>query len=187
MAEPQVSAGGSFLDNFVEYVKRALEIVQLNGDEIDRIKRDEDAFTIGLVIIVLSGVAAAIGSMAPFGVVVIPVFTLIGAFVGSGILHLIATVAFKGEGEFLDFFRPFSFAYILTWVSVIWVLNFVLAPLAFVWMCVVWVVCVERVYGLERPKAIATVAIPVVVLTGLFVMFFAAAMSMLVLMTALAQ
>ena len=187
MAEPQVSAAGSFLDNFVEYVKRALEIVQLNTDEIDSVKGDEEAFTIGLVIIALSGVAAAIGSMAPFGVVVLPVFYFIGAFIGSGILHLIATVAFKGEGEFLDFFRPFSFAYVLTWVSVVWVLNFVLTPLAFVWMCVVWVVCVERVYGLDRPKAIATVAIPVVVITVLLMMFFAVVLSMAVLMGTLAS
>lgn len=187
MAEPQVSTAGSFLDNFVEHLKRALEVVQLNGEEIDRVTADEEAFTMGLLIIGLSGVAAAIGSMAPFGVVILPVFCLIGAFIGSGILHLIATVAFKGEGEFLDFFRPFSFAYILTWVSVIWVLNFALTPLAWVWMCVVWVVCVERVYGLDRPKAIATVAIPVVVLTVLFIMFFAAVLSMAVLMGTLAS
>lgn len=187
MAEPQASAAGSFLDNFVGYVKRALQIVQLNGDEIDAVKGDEEAFTMGLVIIALSGVASAVGSMAPFGVVVLPVFYLIGAFIGSGILHLIATVAFKGEGEFLDFFRPFSFAYILTWVSVVWVLNLVLTPLAGIWMCVVWVVCVERVYGLDRPKAIATVAIPVVVLTVLFMMFFAAVLSMAVLMGTLAS
>jgi hypothetical protein len=187
MAEQEVGTAGSFLDTFVEYLKRALEIVQLKGEEIDRIKGDEEAFTVGLVIIALSGVASAIGSMAPFGVVILPIFYLIGAFIGSGILHLIATVAFKGEGEFLDFFRPFSFAYILTWVSVVWVLNFVLTPLAAVWMCVVWVVCVERVYGLDRPKAIATVAVPVVVLTVLFMMFFAAVLSMAVLMGTLAS
>ena len=91
MAESQVGAAGSFLDNFVEYVKRALEIAQLNTDEIDRVKGDEEAFTMGLVIIALSGVAAAIGSMAPFGVVVLPVFYLIGAFIGSGV-ELVAPV-----------------------------------------------------------------------------------------------
>ena len=182
MAEEQASTAGSWLDSFIEYVKQAVEIIQLKPDEIDRARDDEDAFTMGLVIIALAGVGAAIGTMQPIFVVIMPIFYVIGAFIVAGIFHLIATMAFKGEGEFLDFFRPFSLAYVLQWVSVIWVLNMVLAPLAGIWLCVVAAFTIERVYGLDRMKAILTVVIPVAVLTVLGVMFFTVMLGMVVLM-----
>jgi len=185
MSEGEAGTAGSWLDNFIEYVKQAVEIVQLKPEQIDRAKDDEDAFTMGLVIIALAGVGAAIGSMAPLLVIVMPIFYVIGAFIVAGIFHLIATVAFKGEGEFLDFFRPFSLAYVLQWVNVIWVLNIVLAPLAGIWLCVVAAVTIERVYGLDRMKAILTVVIPVAILAVLSFMFFAVVLSMAVLMGAL--
>ncbi len=182
MAEEQASTAGSWLDNFIEYVKQAVQIVQLKSEEIDRAKDDEDAFTMGLVIIALAGVGAAIGTMAPFLVIIMPIFYVIGAFIVAGIFHLIATMAFKGEGEFLDFFRPFSLAFVLQWVNVIWVLNMVLAPLAGIWLCVVAAITIERVYGLDRMKAVLTVVIPVAVLMVLGFMFFTVMLGMVVLM-----
>jgi len=173
MTEPQAQTAGSWLDNFVEYVKQAIDIIQLKPEAIDRARGDEEAFTMGLVIIALAGVGAAIGSLNPFGIVFFPVFYLVMAFVGAGVLHLIATIAFGGEGEFVRFFRPLSLAYVLAWVNVVWMLNVVLAPLAGIWMCVVAVACVEREYGLDRPKAIATVAIPVAILVFLSLLFLA--------------
>lgn len=173
MTEPHTQSAGSWLDNFVDYVRQALDIIQLKEDAIDRARHDEEAFTMGLVVIALAGVGAAIGSLNPFGVVFFPVFYLVMAFLGAGVLHLIATVAFGGEGEFAEFFRPFSLAYVLAWVNVVWVLNVILGPIAGIWMCVVAVVCVERTYGLDRPKAIATVAIPVAVLVFLTMLFLA--------------
>ena len=182
MAEEQASTAGSWLDNFIEYVKQAVEIIQLKPDEIDRAKDDEGAFTMGLVIIALAGVGAAIGTMVPILVIIMPIFYVIGAFIVAGIVHLIATMAFKGEGEFLHFFRPFSLAYVLQWVNVIWVLNVVLAPLAGIWLCVVAAFTVERVYGLDRMKAILTVVIPVAILTLVFMMFATVMVAMAVLM-----
>lgn len=167
MAEPQVATQSPF-DNFIEYVKQALEIVQLQPEAIDRASHDESAFTMGLIIIAIGGVAMAIGSLAIFGVVIFPIFMIVGAFIGAGLLHLLATMAFKGQGEFIEFFRPLSLAYVLTWVNVVPLLNVVLGLVAWIWMLVVAVVIVERTYSLERPQAIATVAIPVVAMFVLF-------------------
>lgn len=173
MTEQQAQTAGGWLDSFVEYVKQALDIIQLKEDAIDRARGDEEAFTMGLIVITLGGIGAAVGSMNPLGVVVFPVFYLVLAFIGAAILHLIATMVFGGEGEFVSFFRPFGLAYVLAWVNVVWVLNVVLSPLAGLWMCVVWVVCIEREYGLERGKAIATVAIPLAILFFLAMLFLA--------------
>jgi len=173
MTEEQAHTAGGWLDNFVEYVKQAFDIIQLKEEAIDRARGDEEAFTMGLIVIALGGIGAAVGSMNPFGIVLFPVFYLVVAFIGAAILHLIATMVFGGEGEFVSFFRPFGLAYILAWVNVVWVLNVVLAPLAGLWMCVVWVICIEREYGLNRGKAIATVAIPVAIFFFLGVLLLA--------------
>lgn len=173
MTEQDTQTASGWLDSFVDYVKQAIDIIQLKADAIDRARADEEAFTMGLVIIALGGLGLAIGSFNPLGVIFYPIILLVGAFVGAAILHLLATVAFRGEGEFMEFFRPFSLSYILTWVNVVWVLNVVLSPLAGLWICVVAVVCVERNYGLDRTRAIATVAIPLVVLLVLSMMLFA--------------
>lgn len=186
MAEPQVATQSPF-DNFLDYVKQALEIVKLQPEAIDRAAHDESAFTMGLIIIAVGGVAMAIGSLAIFGVVAFPIFMIVGAFIGSGILHLLATLAFKGEGEFIEFFRPFSLAYVLTWVNVVPILNVVLGFVASIWMLVVAVLIVERTYSLERPQAIATVAIPVVAMFVLAMLFGAFMASMFVLLASMAN
>jgi len=173
MTEQQAQTASGWLDNFVEYVKQAIDIIQLKTDAIDRARGDEEAFTMGLVIIALGGIGAAIGYLNPFGVIFMPVVSLVMAFVVMAILHLIATLLFGGQGEYVRLFRPLSLAYVLTWVNVVWILNFILSPLAGIWWCVVAVLCIEREYGLDRGKAIATVAIPVVVLFLLAVMFLA--------------
>ncbi|MCH8199131.1 MAG: UbiA family prenyltransferase [Chloroflexi bacterium] len=98
---------------------------------------------------------------------------LVGAFVSAAIVHLLATMVFKGEGEFIDFFRPYSLAYVLTGVTVIPILNMVLGLIAGLWLLAVAVICVERNYSLDRPQAIATVAIPMVTLLVLAMMMFA--------------
>jgi len=173
MSEQHMQTAGTWLDDFMGYVKQAIDIIQLKEDAIDRARDDEEAFTMGLVIIVLGGIGAAIGSLMPFGLVMFPVFYLVGAFVFAAIVHLLATMVFKGEGEFIDFFRPYSLAHVLTWVNVIPILNMVLGLIAGLWMLAVAVICVERNYSLDRPQAIATVAIPMVTLLVLAMMMFA--------------
>lgn len=173
MSEPQAPTAAGWLDNFVDYLKQALEIIQLKEDAIDRARVDDEAFTMGLVIIALAGIGMAIGSMFPFGVVAFPVMFAVGAFVFAAIVHLLATMVFKGQGEFIEFFRPYSLAHILLWVNVVWVLNLVLGWIASIWLLVVTVLCVERAYRIDRAQAIATVAIPVAVLFVLAMMFFA--------------
>ena len=113
MTVQDAQTAGGWLDSFVAYVKQAIDIVQLKADAIDRARGDEEAFAMGLVIIALGGVGGAIGSFNPFGVIFYPVFFLVGAFVGAAILHLLATVAFGGKGEFMELFRPFSLSYVL--------------------------------------------------------------------------
>lgn len=167
MSKENIQIGGGWLDNFVEYVKQAIDIIQLNEDAIDRARDDEEAFMMGLVIIALGGIAAGIGSMSARAFVLFPVLLIVAALVFAVILHLLATMLFKGEGEFIGFFRPYSLAFMLLWVNAIWILKSVLILIAGFWLLVVTSSILERNYSLDRPQAIATVVIPVV---ALFVM-----------------
>ena len=175
--EENIQTGGGWLDNFIEYVKQSIDIIQLNEDAIDQARGDEEAFMMGLVIIALGGIAEAIGSMSSFGLVFYPVIYVFSAIIFAVILHLLATMLFKGSGDFIDFFRPYSLAFVLSWVNAIWVLNSVLAWVAGFWMLIVTGSILERNYSLDRSRAIATVAIPVVVLLILWTVFVAAAIA----------
>lgn len=159
------------VESFVEYVQDALEIIQLKTEQIDKTAKDEGAFVMGLVIIALAGIASAIGTFNFPGLIFNPVLSIVGAFLVTGLLHLLATLLFKGEGDFLEFFRPVSLTYILYWVMVIPFLGWALSPLAGIWGLVVSVLIVERVYGLDRAKAIATVAIVIGAFMMLFIIF----------------
>ena len=180
MSKENMQIGGGWRDNFVEYVKQAIDIIQLNEDAIDRARDDEEAFMMGLVIIALGGIAAGIGSMSAPVFVFSPILFIVAALVFAVILHLLATMLFKGEGEFIGFFRPYSLAFVLLWVNAIWILKSVLVLVAGFWLLVVTSSILERNYSLGRPQAIATVAIPVValfvmstVLVGTFVLALA--------------
>lgn len=170
------------IESFAGYVKDALEIVQLKTHAIDDAAGDHNAFTMGLVVIALAGVATSIGTYRPFGLIAFPVFAIVSAFISAGVFHLLATQAFKAEGDFLAFFRPFSLPHILLWVNVIPGLNMLLLFwLAWFWLLVVTVVVLERVYTLDRAKAIATVAIPTVAMFVVVVVFGALLVSLLYL------
>jgi hypothetical protein len=170
MAEP-TEAKQNPVESFVDYVHDAIEIVQLKTEQIDETAKDEGAFVMGLVIIALAGIASAIGSFYFPGLVFYPVLAVVFAFVWTGLLHLLATLMFKGEGDFLEFFRPVSHTYILLWLTVIPFIGGLLGTLAFIWMAVVTALIVERIYSLDRAKAIATVAIVLGAYMMLFIIF----------------
>lgn len=149
------------VESFVDYVQDALEIVQFKTGQIDKTAKDEGAFVMGMVIIALSGIALAIGRFDFPGLVFNPVLAVVFAFIWTGLLHLLATLVFKGEGDFIEFFRPISHAYVLLWAMVIPFFWFPLGMIAGLWAAAVCVLIVERIYGLDRARAIATVAIPI--------------------------
>ena len=65
----------------------------------------------------------------------------------------------------------------LLWVNAIWILKSVLVLVAGFWLLVVTSSILERNYSLDRPQAIATVAIPVVVLSIMWTVLFATAIA----------
>lgn len=142
--------------DFAGSLKKAIEIVKLNGPVAAEVGRDEQALAPGLVFVAIGGVAGAIAGRAGFGgLVAAPVGALVGYAVAVGILHLVATVFFGGKGDYLSLLRAESHASILGWAGIVPFIGW----LAGIWHLPVSVVILQNVYGMPREKAIATVAV----------------------------
>ena len=140
-------------------LNRAIEIVKLNGSVAAEVGRDEQSLQPGLVFIAASGLAAGISAIFSHGgiggLITLPIMTIVGYFVGVGILHLVATLAFGGKGDFMSLLRAESHASIIGWAGVIPFIG----ALAGLWHFPVTVVILQSVYGMPRDRAIATVAV----------------------------
>lgn len=149
---------------FVDYVKKGIDIVMLKGPVAASVAKDPKATGMGILIIILAGVAAAIGQLNLLGIILLPIMTIIGSFIGVGILHVVALI-FGGKAAYMELYRAVATAYVVNWVAVIPMLGpMILAPLAGLWSLVVSVVVIKNVYKLSTGKAVAVVLIPVVVI-----------------------
>jgi hypothetical protein len=158
-------------------LNKAIEIVKLNGSAAAEVGRDGQALQPGLVFIAGSGLAAGIAAIFQHGgiggLISMPILAIAGYFVGVGILHLVATIAFGAKGDFMSLLRAESHASILGWAGIIPVVG----TLVGLWHLPVTVVILQSVYGMPRDKAIATVAVIAgffLLLGLLLVLFFGA-------------
>ena len=149
---------------FVDYIKRGWDAAQLKTDSIRQLADDSEAIGPAIGILAIGGLCAGIGSFNPIGFFVLPFLRVIGGFIFVAITHFLATTFFEGKGRLTSLAVPLFCASLITWVAIVPLLGpTLLAGLAGLWMLVVMVVSVEVVYGIDRGKAIAVVAIPVVV------------------------
>ena len=145
-----------------ESVKKGIEIVKLNGTVMEEVAKTPALTGMGVLIIVLAGVAYAIGSLNLVGIILFPISFIIGTFIGFGIFHLLALL-FGGKAKFGEFYRTMSHSYVLYWVSVIPVIGIFLAGLVGLWELVVTVFALKNVHQLSTAKAIIVLLIPVII------------------------
>lgn len=165
-------------------LNKAIEIVKLNGPVAAEVGGDEQSLQPGLVFVAVSGLAAGIAALFQHGgiggLITAPIMAIVGYFIGVGILHLVATVAFGAKGNFMSLLRAESHASIIGWAGIIPFLGALIG----LWHLPVTVVILQNVYGMPRDKAIATVAVIIgfFLLLGLvMVLFFGALLGALFL------
>lgn len=158
--------------SFTDYIKQGWAAAQLKADAIRQLSEDESAIGPAIGILAIGGVCTGIGLLNPALMLAWPFVRVIGGFIFVAILHFVATAFFQGQGKLTALAIPAFCASVIGWAAIVPLLGPVLAWLAGLWMLVVLVICVEVVYGLDRGKAIATVAIPFAafLLLGLFLM-----------------
>jgi hypothetical protein len=159
--------------SFVDYLKKAWEIIKLDKEVIAEMATDEKAVGPAIGVVAISGVCWAIGALQPLGIIYGPVVRLIGFFIFTGIVHFVANTFLGGKGDFKSFMTPVGLAIMLTWVSIVPILGLVLGTLAGLWVLVPAVLTAEHVYEIDRGKAIIAVVAPIIVfmiLGGIFMM-----------------
>ena len=171
---------------FVDYIKLGWDAAQLKTDSIRRLADDSEAIGPAIGILAIGGVCAGIGSFSPVGFFALPFIRVIGAFVLVAIAHFLATTFFDGKGKLTSLAIPLFCASLITWVAIVPILGpTFLAGLAGLWMLVVAVVSVEIVYGIDRGKAVAVVAIPVVLFLVIVMMMVVMGVGLMAAMGAL--
>ncbi len=149
--------------SFFDYMKAGWEVVKLKVEVIEKLAADEKAFIPAIGIVAIGGACMAFGMLQPALVIVTAILVLIGMFIDTGIMHFVATSFFGGKGEFKGLFSPLGCASIILWVGIIPAAGLPLFWLAALWLCVVAVFTIEKVYSIERGKAVIVVAVPVVI------------------------
>lgn len=157
---------------FQDAVKKGVEIVKLNRGVYQEVATAPEAFTQGLIITALAGVAMWLCPLgfSGWGVILGPLKALLLLFVGAAILHFVAALL-GGQGDYMSLLRILGVGNVLGWVMIIPVLGWIV----YLWSLVIAVVAVEEIYKLDRTKAILCVIMPAIVLivAGFIVMLIA--------------
>ena len=158
---------------FVDSLKKAIEIVKLNAKAIQEVAKDNTLTTHAFLILVIAGVASAVGQLNPLGLIVSPISVVVGQLIGVGILHLIASVL-GGKGNYMQLFRASSFGGILSWVQIIPIIGPMVGSVLSLWLIIVHVVVLKNVYKLSTAKAVIAILIPIIIVLVLVFAFGAA-------------
>jgi hypothetical protein len=158
-------------------LQRAVQILQLDGNTIETVSRDEEALLPALLFFAAAGLANGAGQFSFRGMVFGPIVATLLSFVFVGLLSVLSRL-FGGKGEFLDLYRPLGVAAPIFWVQAVPLLGPFLVSLALVYFAMVAVVVVERTAGLPRGKAVAIVALLVGISLFLVLVFLAMVGSM---------
>lgn len=123
-------------------------------------------------------VAAMMGSAVGIGVTIIllPVAVTIGAFVGSGLVHLSLMVVGGARRPFEATFRVLCYAGGST--AVLQLLPVCGALIGGVWALVAQVIGLSEVHGIGKGRAFVAVLLPMIVCCGLVFVLFAVALGM---------
>ncbi len=159
--------------SFVDYLKMGWKVAQLKMEAIEFLAADEKAFGPAIGILAIGGVAMAIGTLNPAGIILFPIVFVIGAFIAMGLMHLAATLIFGATGEFKSLINVIGCASIIQWIAVVPLLGPALTALSGLWLLVVSVLTVEKTYKLDRGKSVIVVAIPAVLALILGTLFSA--------------
>jgi len=160
--------------DFANSVKKAIEIVKLNGKVAENVSKDKNATLNGILIIVTGAFLNQVLHLEIITIVSTLIIGIIGYFIVIGITHIVARL-FGGKAKYIEYFRAESHAAILGWLGILAIIPFIgviINIIVGIWGFVVSVIILENVHKLARGKAIIAVLLPIVVLVGLAAIAF---------------
>ncbi len=150
-------------DSALARIRSALDILRFRAVAVDAVSSDDDAFPAAMVIASLAGIAAAAGTSLSFaGHLGYSVVYLAGSFLFAAVVHLGAVVFLDAKRDFLAFYRPFGHTYLALWIIGIPVIEAFFGWAVWLWQLAAVVLVAERVYDLDRVRAVALVVVPAI-------------------------
>lgn len=122
------------------------------------------------------GAGGAVGSFFSI-VVVLPIGTALGLFIGAGIYHLLVMLLIRPNSGFEATFRVLAYAsalLLLSWLSPVPILGPLISLLVGLYSIFLYVVGVREAHGTNTVRAVLVVIIPTVVVVLILVLFFIA-------------
>lgn len=150
--------------NLKNSIKQAIEIIKLDRKEIEKVAKDQQATTAGILILIISGIIAGIASKKLILLSITPILVLIFSFIGVGILHLLARL-FGGKARFIELYRTLTHASILNWLSIfnlIPILKTIISIITGIWGIVINFVAIKSLYKLSTAKTVFVIVIPII-------------------------
>jgi hypothetical protein len=154
------------------FVERMIGAARLDARVYEEVEHDEQATVQAMSVVLMSAVAAGIGSLSGgiVGLVVGAILAVVGWAVYAGVAYWVGTTLFKGEhtsatwGELLRTLGFASSPRLLLVLMVIPVLGLIVALAVLVWMLFTTVVAIRQALDFDTGRAIATAVVSWVVL-----------------------
>ncbi|OGC81716.1 MAG: hypothetical protein A2788_01085 [Candidatus Abawacabacteria bacterium RIFCSPHIGHO2_01_FULL_46_8] len=129
--------------------------------------RGRDALIVGGLVIVLSGLANFLGSMffgsGLVGIVAhltIAVIGVLGFLFFVILLHYIAEKLMGGKAPILSFAKPMAYAFAVTWVNLIYFLQF----FSTIWFFIITFTILKTVHQLDTGRAVVSIILALLAL-----------------------
>src|SRR5690606_14414128 len=99
---------------FLDAIKEGVEIVKLNREAIRRVAAEPEAFSMGIIITALQGIAAWLEptSLRAWELFTNPPLAIFWLFVFTAVLHFVALLL-GGRGEYMALLRVAGVAHVL--------------------------------------------------------------------------
>ncbi|MBI2659789.1 YIP1 family protein [Candidatus Woesearchaeota archaeon] len=159
---------------FLDSIKRGLRLIKLDGKAAAEIAKDSNSTLYGWLFIIIAGLVNVLASLILF--IFSPYELLYGLayYVGLGllwilILHGLAKL-FGGKSKLKEYFRAQSHVSLLSWLSILTMVNIKFLPdiiglMISIWSIVMTIVVVKAVHEISTWKAIiVALALPLILI-----------------------
>jgi hypothetical protein len=166
----QLSTEGIF-DNIVD---RAIRAAKLDVQLYEEVEANQNLTSQAVAVVVIAAIASGIGSALGaiimgrgiggfFGSLILsPITTMIGYLIWAALTYFIGTKLFEGTADYGEMLRAIGYSYapqVLSLVSFIPCLGWIISLVGSIWSLVAGVIAVRQALDIDTTKAIITVVI----------------------------
>lgn len=149
--------------SFKENIKNSVGILFFKEKPLVEISNNEKATGYGFLTLIIAGIALAISQLSLVGLILFPIYLIIGLFVGYSIFHLIAKFILGGKATGTQYFRSLSNAFVIYWFTFIPTIGVFLQFIAGIWFIAINIFVLHKVHKLSKPKAIILGLLPLII------------------------